>query len=75
MMIHVMHPLTSPMCLQELRDQKAELIAKAQAMKAGLQEWRTKVDAQAKSYKQVGRMTDITDARRSSGLHVAFLIG
>jgi hypothetical protein len=39
--------------VQELQEQKAELVAKVQALKAGLQEWRIKVDNDVKNYKDV----------------------
>jgi uncharacterized coiled-coil DUF342 family protein len=39
--------------LQELKEQKEELLTKVQALKTDLQDWRTKLEAQVKSYKSV----------------------
>lgn len=47
------HSCTVGWNVQELQEQKAELVAKVQALKAGLQEWRIKVDNDVKNYKDV----------------------
>lgn len=39
--------------MQELKEQKEELLTKVQALKTDLQEWRTKLEAQVKTYKSV----------------------
>jgi hypothetical protein len=42
------------MCeLQELQEQKNELLQKVQVLKTDLQDWRTKLESQVKSYKTV----------------------
>lgn len=38
---------------QELKEQKEELLTKVQALKTDLQDWRTKLEAQVKTYKSV----------------------
>lgn len=39
--------------LSELQEQKNELLSKVTALKTDLQDWRSKLDAQVKSYKTV----------------------
>jgi len=39
--------------LQELKEQKEELLTKVQALKTDLQDWRSKLEAQVKNYKTV----------------------
>jgi chromosome segregation ATPase len=39
--------------LQELQEQKNELLQKVQVLKTDLQDWRTKLESQVKSYKTV----------------------
>jgi predicted nucleic acid-binding Zn-ribbon protein len=46
-------PNCCPSCLQELKEQKEELLTKVQALKTDLQDWRTKLEAQVKNYKSV----------------------
>lgn len=43
--------------LQELQEQKNELLQKVQVLKTDLQDWRTKLESQVKSYKTVRRTT------------------
>lgn len=48
-------PARAVLCvlLQELKEQKEELLTKVQALKTDLQDWRTKLEAQVKNYKSV----------------------
>lgn len=46
------------MHVQELTEQKDELMSKVQALKTDLQDWRTKLEAQVKSYKSVRCTTE-----------------
>jgi uncharacterized coiled-coil DUF342 family protein len=39
--------------MQELQEQKNELLQKVQVLKTDLQDWRTKLESQVKSYKTV----------------------
>jgi uncharacterized protein YoxC len=51
--------LTAACCavLQELQEQKNELLQKVQVLKTDLQDWRTKLESQVKSYKTVSSTT------------------
>lgn len=44
-------------CMQELQEQKNELLEKVQSLKTDLQDWRTKLETQVKSYKTVSSIT------------------
>jgi hypothetical protein len=46
-------PNCCPSCLQELKEQKEELLTKVQALKTDLKDWRTKLEVQVKNYKSV----------------------
>lgn len=47
--------------MQELQEQKTELLQKVQVLKTDLQDWRTKLESQVKSYKTVRQQLQQAD--------------
>lgn len=50
---HVTHPPPLFLALQDLAEQKDELLKKVATLKKELQDWRSKLDGQVKSYRTV----------------------